>query len=94
MAGMQTAAAQLEYIKAKLHEQIKFNFLFDGQDRDVTDDQSLTGTGIVDPTGVVELAMYLEEDFDITIADEDLTPENFDTVNSIAQYVVGRLANS
>lgn len=51
---------------------------------------SLVDRGIVDSTGMLEIILFVEEQFDITVNDEDMTPENFDSVDRIAGYVKRR----
>ncbi|RLC79677.1 MAG: acyl carrier protein, partial [Chloroflexi bacterium] len=43
--------------------------------------------GIVDSTGVLELVMFVEETFGVTVEDEEILPENFDSVTQLARYV-------
>lgn len=64
------------------------NFLFGGGT--VADDASLMGEGVVDSTGILELVMFVEETFGITVADEDVVPENFDSIASLAAYVTAK----
>jgi acyl carrier protein len=73
-------------IKVKLREFIKNNFLL-GNDSGLGDDDSFMGKGIVDSTGILEVVSFVEENFDIKIADEDLLPENLDSINNIANYI-------
>jgi acyl carrier protein len=49
--------------------------------------QSLIDSGIIDSTGVLELVGYLEEHFDIRIEDDELVPENLDSIDNIVRYV-------
>ena len=44
--------------------------------------------GIVDSTGILELAAFLESTFKITIADEEFVPENLDTLKVISAYII------
>ena len=53
----------------------------------LADDDSLLDAGIIDSTGVLDLIGFIEQQFGITVADEDLVPENLDTVNRLAQFV-------
>jgi acyl carrier protein len=48
---------------------------------------SLLGTGILDSTGVLELLGFLEERYSIQVPDEDLLPENFDSIENIVGYL-------
>ena len=49
--------------------------------------QSLTKAGILDSTGAMELVLFLEEKFQIKVADMDLVPENLDSIQKITSYV-------
>jgi acyl carrier protein len=53
----------------------------------LSDDDSLLDAGIIDSTGVLDLIGYIEQQFGITVADEELVPENLDTVNRLVQFV-------
>ncbi len=62
------------------------NFLF-GEEGDLKEDTSFLEEGIIDSTGVLELIEFLEEEFDIEIDDEDMTPENLDSLNNMKQFL-------
>ena len=66
------------------------NFLFGDADG-LTDEMSFIDEGIIDSTGILELVGYLEETFSIKIEDQELIPENFDSVNNISQYLHRKL---
>jgi acyl carrier protein len=66
------------------------NFLF-GRAEKLRDDQSLLGT-VIDSTGALELVTFLQEHFAIVVADEDMVPENLDSVRSVVAYVGKKLA--
>jgi acyl carrier protein len=51
-------------------------------------DTSLLDQGIIDSTGVLEVIGFIEETFGITVEDSELLPENLDSIQGIAQYVV------
>ena len=57
----------------------------------LADDDSLLGRGILDSTGFIELVSYLEETFRIQIADDEMVPENLDSLGSISAYVTRKL---
>ncbi|MBN1908299.1 MAG: acyl carrier protein [Pirellulales bacterium] len=65
---------------------IKENFLF-GREPDFADDDSFLELGIIDSTGVLELVAFLEEQNGFTIADNELVPENLDSVSNILAFV-------
>jgi len=58
----------------------------------IDDDTSLLGTGVVDSTGVLEVAAFLEEAFDISIPDADMVADNLDTIGRLHAYVERRRA--
>ncbi len=69
----------------QIRQYIVDNFLV--SDEDFTDDDSFLEQGIVDSTGVLELVMFVEETFGFAVPDEDIVPENFDSVAQLAAYV-------
>jgi acyl carrier protein len=60
--------------------------------RTLRDDDSLLESGIIDSLGVLDLVTFIEEEFKITVADDDLTPENFQNIERIMAFV-GRKQN-
>ena len=62
------------------------NFLF-GEDGNLEDTSSFLETGIIDSTGILELVSFLEETFRVSIADEELVPENLDSIASVVAYL-------
>lgn len=55
--------------------------------RAIQNGDPLLDSGLVDSLGILELVGFLEHTFDMTISDEDLTPENFHSIQSIAMFV-------
>ncbi len=72
-----------------LQEFIKETFLF-GQEITFAADDSFLDMGIIDSTGVLELVMFLESNFGISVADDELVPENLDSINNIVRFVNGK----
>jgi acyl carrier protein len=60
--------------------------------RNVGIDDRLLGEGIIDSLGVLDIVGYLETEFRISIADDDLTPENFETIGRLTAFVERKLA--
>jgi len=79
-------------MKKRIRKYIFENFLFEESDGNLGDDDSLLEKGIIDSTGVLELVMFMEENFQIEVKDEDLVPENLDTVNNLVKYINSRQA--
>lgn len=76
-------------IKRKIREFITSNFYVSDAAR-LEDHTSLLDSGVVDSTGVLEVVTFLEEEFDIEVADADLVPENLDSIEKIRAYVERR----
>jgi acyl carrier protein len=51
------------------------------------DSDALLESGILDSLGVLDLVHFIEREFSITIADEELVPENFQTIDRIAAFI-------
>jgi len=66
---------------------IKENFIAGRKDVSLGPDESLIESGIIDSTGVLELVMFIEETFSIEVADEELVPENLDTINNLVKFL-------
>ena len=63
------------------------NFLM-GQDSDsLKDGSSFLEDGVIDSTGVLELVGFLEENYEIKVEDEELIPENLDSIKNICAYL-------
>lgn len=77
-------------VKRIIYEFIKENFLF-GDDGPLKEETSFLESGIVDSTGILELVSFLEERFGIKIEDEELIPENLDSLLNVTYYVEKKL---
>jgi acyl carrier protein len=73
-------------IMSKIEQFIHTNFIFD-ENLALAKDQSLLDSGVIDSTGVLELVNFLEETFGFTVNDEELVPDNLDSINNITAFV-------
>jgi len=80
----------MEDIKAGIRTFIIENFLFGTADN-LNDETSFLEEGIIDSTGVLELITFLEETYDITVDDEELIPENLDSINKVTAFLNTKL---
>ena len=74
----------------QIKEFVVENFLFGDRSR-IGDDTSFLESGIVDSTGLLELVGFLEEKFGIRVEDEELVPDNMDSLQSISAYLARKL---
>jgi len=70
----------------KIRAFILENFLF-GNDQGLNDDISFLDEGIIDSTGILELVSFLEEEFSISVEDDDILPENLDSIKNVVAYL-------
>jgi acyl carrier protein len=73
-----------------LRDFIRQNFLFD-QELTLSDNDSFLEHGLIDSTGVLELVAFLEQHFHIAIADEELVPENLDSIHNLVRFLEVKL---
>jgi acyl carrier protein len=78
-------------IEPQIRQYLAENFLFSNNGYELEDEASFLEEGIVDSTGVLELVMFVEETFSITVQDEEIVPQNFDSVSQLAAYVRRKL---
>lgn len=69
------------------------NFLFGDEAGAPASGQSLLGTGIVDSTGILELIEFLESEFDLSVAEDETTPANLDSIESLTAFVLRKTAS-
>jgi len=62
------------------------NFLF-GDDSGLEDDTSFLDEGILDSTAALELVGFIEKEFSITVEDEEVIPENLDSINNVVNFL-------
>lgn len=70
----------------RLREFVTTNFYIP-PDLSLEDDTSFLERGILDSTGVIELVVFIENQFGIAVADEELTPSNFDSLGALTTFV-------
>jgi acyl carrier protein len=75
------------FIEQKVRDFIINNFLFGDTSKPLGNHDSFLAHGIIDSTGVLELVSFIEETFGIAILDEELVPENLDTLHSLACFI-------
>ena len=67
------------------------SFLSRRSPRTLGDDESLIDCGALDSIGILELVTYLEQEFEVQLSDEDVSPENFRTIRSVAGFLIGKM---
>lgn len=71
----------------QLRDYIVENFLFGDTETEFSDTDSFMEKGIIDSTGILEVITYIEENFIIKIEDDELIPENLDSISNIVNFI-------
>ena len=74
-------------IKDRIRGYIAENILPGAADKSIGDDDSFLEQGLIDSTGILELVGFVEDEFKIEVADDELIPDNFDSIEKLAAYV-------
>jgi acyl carrier protein len=85
-----TSAAE---VKTRAREFIVANFYMPNQDG-FTDAMSLLEVGVVDSTGVLEIIAFLQSTFGFNVEDDEIVPENLDSIERITQYVTRKTVSA
>jgi acyl carrier protein len=79
-------------LKKEIRKFIIENFILE-KDKYLSDRDSLLENGVIDSTGVLELVAYIEENYQISVKDEELIPENLDSIRNIAEFIERKTQN-
>jgi acyl carrier protein len=82
----------MQDIKSAVRAYIVDNFIMGGSGVGFKDTDSFMANHIIDSTGFLELVTYLEETCGFTVEDEEMVPENLDSVDNIEAYVLRKRA--
>jgi acyl carrier protein len=64
------------------------NFLFSDDEQELKNDDSFLEKGIIDSTGMLEVISFVENEFGIKVDDDELIPDNLDSVNNLNDYII------
>jgi acyl carrier protein len=84
--------ATIPAVETEIRQFLAEVFFLGDDPADVPGSKSLIDSGIVDSTGVLEIVGFLEERYSIRIDDEELVPENLDSIDNIVAFVGRKLA--
>jgi acyl carrier protein len=86
LIGDERGGLSLE-VKKQIREFILKNALSGSTGIALDDEDSFLEKEVIDSTGVLELVSFVEERFGIEVNDDELIPDNFDSVNKLNEYV-------
>jgi acyl carrier protein len=73
--------------RKQIREYVVEAFLLGRDESELTDDESFLESGLIDSTGVLELIQFVEENFEIEVEDEEMIPENLDSIDRLVRFV-------
>jgi acyl carrier protein len=79
-------------IKEMMRGFILETFIVANTERDIGDDDSFIDRHLVDSTGFLEIIMFLEDTWGIAVGDDEVIPENLDSLAGIERFVHRKLA--
>ncbi len=74
-------------VKARVRRFVEENFLMSDSAAQIEDGHSFLEHHVMDSTGFLELIAFLEEDFGVKIEDDEMLPENLDSLNNIEAFM-------
>lgn len=84
----------MQQLEQEVRQFVIDNFIFDSDHHSFSNDASFFETGLLDSVGVLSLVEFVKEKYGISVEDDELLPENWDSVNRIATFVQARLCRT
>lgn len=78
-------------IRVSLRKFIAESFLPSAGLNSFADTDSFMEKGIIDSTGVLELLEFIEDKFEIVVEDEEVIPDNLDSLTKITSFIERKL---
>jgi acyl carrier protein len=83
-----------DVVKTRVRQFVIDSFLFGQDSQSLSDNDSFLDRGIVDSTGVLELVSFLETQFNVSVDNHELIPDNLDSINRVTTFVSAKLSGS
>ena len=80
----------MDNIKREIREYIVDHFLFGDENNSFSDNDSFMENGILDSTGILDLILFIEEKYGIVVDDNDIVPENLDSLNNLDKFILSK----
>ena len=74
-------------LEATIREFILENYLFTDDESELKNEESLIESGVIDSTGIMEVIAFMQKEFEIQVEDDEMVPENLDSVNNIVAFI-------
>ena len=84
------AVEPYDAVATRIGDYLSRNFLFSAHGFEYEDDASFLELGIIDSFGFMELLHWVEEEFKMSVADDELVPDNFDSVRKLSSFILAK----
>lgn len=81
-------------IEKKLRQYVLDNYLFTDDQSALVNEDSFLERGIIDSTGILEMISYINKEYNIVISDDEMIPENLDSINNLVAFITRKLGKS
>lgn len=84
----------MQQIEREVRQFIVDNYFFGQDECEFSDDDSFLDKGVLDSLGILSLVSFIQQEYGIEIDDQELVPDNWDSVRRVAQFVHKKLNSS
>ena len=81
----------MNQLRTEIRQFVIDNFLFGQEIQTLADEESFLDSGVLDSTGVLQLVGFIEQRYQVAIGDDELVPDNLDSVAKAAAFVGRKL---
>jgi len=81
-------------VSSSIRDFVAKTFLYSDQGFPYPDDASFLEEGVIDSLGIMEMVSFVEKQFGISVADAEILPGNFDSVEQLSRYVGGKMVHA
>ena len=79
-------------VEMDLRNYVLENYLFTDDQSQLKNEDSFMDKGIVDSTGILEIITFIEDEYDMSVEDSEMIPENLDSINNLVKYLEKKTA--
>ncbi len=84
----------MEQVKQSVKSYILENVLYGAGEDTLSYEDSFLEKGLIDSTGIMEIVIFIEEEYGFSIYDEELIPENLDSINNLSRFINRKLEDN
>lgn len=77
--------------ESKVRDFVLKNYLFTTEQSALKSEDSFMKSGIMDSTGILEMIMFLHDEFGVDVMDDEMIPENLDSVQNVVAFLGKKL---